>query len=136
MKSSRPYFLRALHEWIIDNRMTPHLMVDAAQPGVHVPQQHVKDGKIVLNIAPEAIQHLSMTNDWVSFDARFSGVAHRIRLPVMSINAIYAVENGRGMVFDHEEPSDNTSPPENTPPKQPGGRPSLRVIQSDKKSEK
>ncbi len=131
MNSSRPYFLRAIREWITDNELTPHLMVDAMQPGVNVPQQHVKDGKIVLNIASEAIQNLSMTNDWVNFDARFSGVVHRIRLPVMAINAIYAVENGRGMVFDQEE-SGGDAPPDNTPPTQSKGRPSLRVIKSDK----
>lgn len=130
MKSSRPYFLRALREWIADNQLTPHLMVDATRPGVVVPQQYVKEGKIVLNIADEAVQDLSMTNDWVTFDARFSGVPHRVRLPVIAINAIYAVENGRGMVFEHEELGD--LPPENPPPKQPAGRPQLKVIKTDR----
>jgi stringent starvation protein B len=118
--------LRALREWIVDNQLTPHLMVDAMKPGVSVPQQHVKDGKIVLNIASEAIQNLSMTNDWVNFDARFSGVVHRIRLPMIAINAIYAVENGRGMVFEQEELGD--TPPDPVPPTQLKGRPQLKVI--------
>lgn len=128
MNSSRPYFLRALHEWIIDNKLTPHLMVDAILPGVSVPQQYVKEGKIVLNIAPDAIQNLSMTNEWVNFDARFSGVVHRIRLPMMAISAIYAVENGRGMVFEQEELGGDDMPPKNIPPTQSKGRPSLKVI--------
>lgn len=128
MTPSRPYFLRALHEWIIDNKLTPHLMVDATQTGVAVPQQYVKDGKIVLNIAPEAITNLSLANDWVNFDARFSGVVHRIRIPIMAITAIYAVENGRGMVFEHEEPTGGDQPPENIPPTGSGARPSLKVV--------
>lgn len=131
MTLSRPYFLRALHEWIVDNAMTPHLMVDATLPGVSVPQQYVKDGKIVLNVAPDAISNLSMANDWVNFDARFSGVVHRIRLPILSITAIYAVENGRGMVFENEELGGDDLPPENNPPtpqSKTGGRPSLKVV--------
>lgn len=130
MTLTRPYFLRALHEWIVDNAMTPHLMVDATLPGVNVPQQHVKEGKIVLNIAPDAISNLSLANDWVNFDARFSGVVHRIRLPILSITAIYAVENGRGMVFEHEELGGDDAPPEHTPPTQSksNGRPSLKVV--------
>src|SRR3989338_270205 len=103
MTSSRPYFLRALNEWIVDNTMTPHVMVDAEKPGVAVPAQHIKEGKIVLNVSPDAIANLAITNDWMTFDDRFSGVVHRIRLPMIAITAIYAVENGRGMVFEHEE---------------------------------
>ena len=133
MTPSRPYFLRALHEWIVDNAMTPHLMVDATYPGTHIPQQYVKDGKIVLNIAPDAIANLSMTNDWVNFDARFSGVVHRIRLPILSINAIYAVENGRGMVFENEELGGDDTPPAAQPvPDQSKAnqktRPALKVV--------
>ena len=124
MNSSRPYFLRALHEWIVDNALTPHLMIDATIPGVVVPEQHIKDGKIVLNVSPQAVVGLSLTNDWVTFDARFSGVTRNIRLPMASITAIYALENGRGMVFEEEE-FDDVPPPEQTPS---GGRPSLKVV--------
>jgi stringent starvation protein B len=88
------------------------LLVDALKPGVMVPEQYVKDGKIVLNIAPEAINNLSMTKDWVTFDARFSGVLQRIRVPVLAINAIYAAENGRGMFFDEDEYDGDDVPPE------------------------
>ena len=133
MNSSRPYFIRALHEWIVDNQLTPHVMVNATIPGVSVPEKHIKDGKIVLNISPDAISDLVMTNDWVNFEARFSGVAYQIRLPVMSVEAIYAVENGRGMVFEQEPTDHEPLPPE--PPKSTDGngqkdnsRPSLKIV--------
>src|SRR3990167_9575918 len=113
MTSTKPYFIRALNEWIVDNLLTPHLMIDATKPGVSVPQQYVKDGKIVLNIMPMAIANLSITNEWVNFDARFSGVSHHIRVPVSAVTAIYAVENGRGMFFENEESGGdgNDTPP-------------------------
>lgn len=128
MTSTRPYFIRALNEWIVDNLFTPHLMVDATKPGVAVPQQYVKDGKIVLNIAPAAVQNLSLTNEWVNFDARFSGVSHRIRIPVSAVTAIYAVENGRGMFFENEAEEENGAPPTDEPPLTPKGKPSLKVV--------
>lgn len=130
MKSSRPYMIRALHEWIVDNEMTPHLMVDATRTGVDVPQQHVNEGKIVLNVAPKAVINLVMNNDWVTFDARFSGVVHRIRLPINAILSIYAMENGRGMFFDEDD--NDSPPPDNTPPDHPSdankGRPQLKIV--------
>lgn len=128
MTPSRPYFIRALYEWIVDNQLTPHLMVDATAVGVSVPKQFVKDGKIVLNVAPQAIINLSMTNEWVNFEARFSGVSHAIRLPVMSIGAVYAVENGRGMVFEPEPTDDTTPPPPSIDPSKKSDRPQLKVV--------
>lgn len=131
MTSSRPYFIRALHEWIVDNQLTPHLMVNATAPGVAVPEQYVRDGKIVLNVSPDAVMGLTMTNEWVNFEARFSGVPHQIRLPVMAIEAIYAVENGRGMVFE-QEPTDHATPPPDLPepPKtdKKSSRPTLKIV--------
>ncbi len=124
MTPSRPYFLRAINEWIVDNKLTPHLLVDALKPGVTVPEQYVKDGKIVLNIAPEAIGNLSIINDWITFDARFSGVLHRIRVPVLAINALYAAENGRGMFFEEDEYDGDDLPPE---PSEKGAA-TLRVV--------
>lgn len=131
MTSSKPYLLRALYDWITHNQLTPHLTVNVLIPGVHVPQQYVKDNTIILNIASQAIAHLVMTNDWITFDARFSGVSHRIRLPIKAVIAIYAVENGRGMMFDKEEDDDSAPPPPTTqPPMIPSGktRPSLKVV--------
>lgn len=133
MKSSRPYLLRALYEWIVDNDCTPHLLVNAEYPQVRVPAGYAQDGQIVLNVSPGAVRHLHMDNEGVSFESRFGGVAHSLHLPTGAILAIYARENGQGMVFeleapeamDEEKDGDETSPPQ-TP--RPGGRPSLKVV--------
>lgn len=127
MSPCRPYFIRSLYEWIVHNHLTPHVVVDALLPGVSVPENHIKDGKIVLNIASDAVGNLEMTNDWVNFDARFSGVPRRIRLPVKSITAIYAIENGRGMVFEPEDFGTDNPPPEKTPT-QIKKRPQLKIV--------
>ncbi|RLV61309.1 ClpXP protease specificity-enhancing factor [Parashewanella curva] len=100
---NRPYLLRAYYEWLLDNDLTPHLVVDAFVPGTQVPQQYVKDGQIVLNVAPSAVMNLEMGNSYVEFNARFGGVPHHILLPMGSVVAIYARENGAGSVFDMEE---------------------------------
>ena len=97
MTSHRPYLLRALHEWIADNGMTPHLLVDATRPAVQVPMHAVKDGKIVLNVAERAVQHLEMGNAVIRFSARFGGVSHAVSVPISAVLAIYARETGQGM---------------------------------------
>ena len=118
MTSHRPYLLRALYEWIADNDMTPHLLVDASQPGVRVPAHTVKDGKVVLNIAARAVGHLDMGIDAVRFTARFGGVSQAVVVPVAAVLAIYARETGQGMAL----PDDTaTSAPE--PPHDPGTDP-------------
>ena len=109
MTSSRPYMIRALYEWIVDNNLTPHLLIDVLVPGVEVPQEYVKDGQIVLNVAPTAIRDMLMTNELITFMSRFGGIPRQIRLVPSAVLAIYAKENGRGMVFDQEEP--DTLPP-------------------------
>ena len=106
MTSHRPYLLRALYEWISDNGMTPHLLVDATQPGVRVPAHTINEGKVVLNIAGRAVAHLSMDNEVVAFTARFAGVSHAVIVPVSAVLAIYARENGQGMAL----PEDNVAP--------------------------
>ena len=124
MNSSRPYIIRAIYEWIVDNDCTPHLLVEVDHEGVDVPQTYVTDGQIVLNISPNAVVGLEMGNDLVVFNGRFGGVATDIVVPIRAILGIYARENGQGMVFDAaEEPDD---PPE--PPAGRGGRPSLKVV--------
>ncbi|WP_445777020.1 ClpXP protease specificity-enhancing factor [Shewanella sp.] len=100
---NRPYLLRAYYEWLMDNHLTPHVVVDAFVKGTQVPQQFVKDGQIVLNIATGAVVNLHMTNDAVEFNARFGGVPQNVFLPMASIVAIYARENGAGTVFDMED---------------------------------
>jgi len=101
--NNKPYLLRALYEWILDNQGTPHLIVNADYPEVQVPREHVSNGEIVLNISPGAVQGLALENEEVSFNARFSGVARVIRVPMASILAIIARENSQGMAFPSEE---------------------------------
>lgn len=100
MTSSRPYIARALYEWIQDNDCTPYILVDALRRGVEVPNEFVKDGQIVLNISPSAVRALQIENDMVTFSGRFGGEALTITVPIDALMAIYARENGQGMVFD------------------------------------
>ncbi|ADE16876.1 Stringent starvation protein B [Nitrosococcus halophilus Nc 4] len=129
MTSSRPYLIRALYQWIVDNGLTPHLLVDASMPDVNVPSQHVSDGKIVLNVHPNSVRELSLENDWISFSARFSGAPYKVIFPVRATLAIYARENGQGMVFPEEGNGDDGGGPPSPPSSDTGGRkPSLRVV--------
>ena len=102
LKPRRPYLLRAMHEWIEDSGHTPHIVVDASVDGVSVPKEHVKDGKIILNISETAAHNLKLTNDSVSFRARFSGVPFDVWVPMKSVLGIYARETGQGMIFSHD----------------------------------
>lgn len=129
MSSSRPYLIRALYEWIVDNGFTPYLMVDATQAGVVVPSGYVQEGKIVLNISPQAIAGLDMSNDFIRFNARFSGSPLSVEVPTGAVLAIYAKENGQGMAFpggsdQGPEPPDQPSGPD----KPRSGRPNLKVV--------
>lgn len=111
LSSSRPYMVRALYEWLVDNNCTPHLLVDATRDGVNVPQQFVQDGQIVLNISPTAVMNLQMQNSCIFFDARFGGVPMQVMLPIQSVLGIYARENGQGMMFDPNEDGFDSEPP-------------------------
>ena len=102
MTSVKPYFIKALHEWISDNGLTPLIVVDAGFEGLRVPDGVVEDGKVVLNVSYDASQNLVMDDELVTFNARFSGVSHAIIIPMEAISAIYARENGKGMMFDVE----------------------------------
>ena len=99
MTSHRPYLLRALVEWINDNDLTPHLLVDATVAGVQVPPSAVQDGRVILNIAERAVARLYIDNQSVSFSARFGGVSHSVSVPVAAVLAVYARENGQGMAL-------------------------------------
>ena len=103
MTSSKPYLVRALYEWILDNGTTPYILVDTGSEQVQIPAGIANDGKVVLNLAPQAIQDLEMTNSHISFSARFNGVAEDIFCPMTSLMAIYARENGEGMMFPPED---------------------------------
>lgn len=128
MTPSRPYLLRAIYEWLIDNHLTPFVIVDATLPAVEVPQKFVKDGEIILNIEPQAISHLHLGNEWIEFDAKFSGIAHHITVPMPAIKAIYASENGRGMVFSADDLGQNPTPPNPNNPLPKKSRPDLKIV--------
>ena len=145
MTSSRSYIARALYEWILDNDCTPYILVDANRQGVEVPREFVRDGQIVLNVSPSAVRALVMGNDVITFDGRFGGEALTITVPIEAMMAIYARENGQGMVFEAagevepeveddapiiEEVSDTDTPSEPPEPTRPPrtGRPNLKVI--------
>lgn len=127
MKSSRPYLVRALYQWIVDNDCTPHLLVDARLPGVEVPQQYVNNGQIVLNIVPSAVAGLELGDDWIAFSGRFGGVASNVLVPVGAVLGIYARENGQGMVFEAEQ-SPPPEPADENPAAARAAKPSLRVV--------
>lgn len=127
MTPSRPYLIRAIREWIIDNGMTPHMLVDATIDDVEVPQSYVQSGKIVLNVSDQAVRGLDLDdNKAVRFEARFAGRPVAIHVPVMAVIALYALETGRGMVFN-DEPGDD-DPPTSPDPSPKKGKPELKVI--------
>lgn len=109
-RSKRPYLIRAMHEWMGDNGHTPHIVIDASVDGVTVPVEHVKDGKIILNISHSAAHNLKLSNVAVSFRARFSGIPFDVWAPVASVLGIYAKETGQGMIFSHS--ADQPEPPD------------------------
>lgn len=124
MTSSVPYLLRAINEWILDNSLTPYLIVDANVEQTSVPTEYVKDGQIVLNISPTAIRDLVIGDEFVAFSGRFGGVPHEIFAPIDAVMGIVAKENGEGMWFPREE-SQPEPPPQPTKKK---GPPALKVI--------
>jgi stringent starvation protein B len=129
MTSNRPYLIRALYEWLVDNDLTPYLLVDANRDSVHVPTRYVEEGRIVLNVSPGAVRDLSLGNDLVAFEARFGGSAFAISLPPDAVLGVYARENGKGMLFPDEGAQDEPEPPKpDDPAPAPAGRPSLKVV--------
>lgn len=111
MTSNKPYFLRALYEWIADNNMVPHIAVDATKNNLKIPLQFVKDGQIVLNISVSAANKLQMTNEFISFNARFGGIGMEVYIPIGAVSAIYARETGEGMMFDTSDDDGGGAPP-------------------------
>lgn len=127
MTPLKPYLIRAIYDWILDNNLTPHLLVNAEDPNALLPQQFVQDGRIILNIRPAAVEALSLGNEAIEFNTRFSGKSTYINAPISAIMAIYAKENGKGMVFEIEE-SQNDEPPPPPPEKPKKTKPALRVV--------
>jgi stringent starvation protein B len=123
-----------MHEWMVDNGFTPHIVVDAGRDGLRVPPGHVQDGKVVLNVSPAATRALALGNDVVTFEARFNGVSQQLSVPVTAILGIYARETGQGMLFSDEDapPPGTPAPDGGTPQPPPAGgdkpRPKLKVI--------
>ena len=132
MSSLKPYLIRAIYDWIVDNSYTPYLLVNAQAEGAVVPQAFVQDGRIVLNLRPQAVQGLVIGNDDIAFSARFGVKPMQVYVPIKAVLALYAQENGRGMVFDEDEEGDDTTPPpqpETEPPKpESRKRPTLTVV--------
>ncbi len=137
MSSSKPYLLRAFYDWIVDNNCTPYMVFNTEFPDVQVPQQYVEDGRIILNVAPVAVKSLLISNDGVQFNARFSSRLMEIYAPIKSVLAVYARENGRGMVFGDEDEDDGGDEPPTPGPgsdisgdtkKSRKGRPNLKVV--------
>lgn len=142
MKPSRPYIVKALYDWLLDNDLTPHLLVDAAQEDVIVPLQFVEDGQIVMNINPSAVRNFYMDDQAISFNARFSGQPMDVYIPMKAMLAIYARENGQGMGFGGEpgvesyleaeltevESSDEVKASEDKADKPKAKRPALKVV--------
>ena len=133
LPSTKPYLIRAIHEWCCDHGFTPYIAV-VADERARVPREFVRDGKIVLNIGHEATGHLNLANEGISFQARFGGVARDISVPIGNVAAIYAKENGVGMAFEPDSEGQagatvsvaEDRDPE--PPVPPAGRPRLQRI--------
>ncbi|MCD1124947.1 ClpXP protease specificity-enhancing factor [Jinshanibacter sp. LJY008] len=102
MTPRRPYLLRAFYDWLLDNQLTPHLVVDVSVPGISVPMEFARDGQIILNIAPHAVGNLELGNDDIRFNARFGGIPRHVHVPMAAVLAIYARENGAGTMFEPE----------------------------------
>jgi stringent starvation protein B len=139
-RSRRPYLIRAIYDWATANGYTPHVLVAADYPGVQVPTQYVQDGRITLNISPTAVQNFDVLPELLWFSARFAGRAYEIQVPVGAVLAVFARENGEGVVFGEVEPLDGTpetgpvtaqdhgpSPDPDDRPR-PSGRPHLRRV--------
>ncbi len=135
-KSTKPYLIRAIYEWCIDNAYTPYLSV-VVDSHTRVPLEYVKDGQIILNLSPGATHGMLMDNDWIQFSARFNGVSRQLEVPISAVAGIFSRENGEGMGFEvisepvveavdstASSPSD-TEPP--SPPKPPG-KPKLQIV--------
>jgi len=131
--SSRPYLVRAINEWIVDSGLTPHLLVDADFPGLDVPESSIQDGRVVLNISPSAVRDLLIDAEMLTFVARFGGVSRAVTVPIEAVEAVYARENGRGMMFPVDQEDDDaadTASGESEEGEKPDrkSRPNLKVV--------
>lgn len=128
MTSQKPYLIRAIYEWLVDNELTPYLLVSTAFEGVQVPEDYIHDGKIVLNIAPDAVRNFLADNDWISFSARFSGKSMELFIPIVAVQAIYGKENNEGMFFPDEDDTPPSAPEDDHTSPSSKGKPSLSIV--------
>lgn len=128
MTSNKPYLIRAMYDWIIDNGFTPYLLVDTDYSEVQVPQKHVVESRIVLNVSPLATRGLLLENDRIIFSARFSGKTEQIFVPPAAVMKIYARENGHGFAFIMEEDTPPSGSNGNEGPSSRTNRPALKVV--------
>jgi stringent starvation protein B len=141
MTSQKPYLLRALYDWILDNHLTPYIVIDVHTKNVRVPMQYVQDGKIILDISAKAVHNLTFDNHYVNFKARFGAASTEIYAPINAVLAIYAHENGAGIVFDPDDPGDENNDhgnndgnapnsPRSSGPPEASSKPKLTLIKS------
>jgi stringent starvation protein B len=132
-RSTKPYLVRAIHEWCSDSNLTPYLSVKV-DANTRVPQEYVRDGEIVLNVSYDAVHKLTIGNDGIQFAARFNGVSRECSVPMSAVAGIFARENGQGMFFPPEPGAEANSageaagPPDTPGTPAPGGRPKLQII--------
>lgn len=132
MTSNKPYLIRALYEWLVDNDATPYILVDSQNPQVEIPTGIEKDGQVVLNIAARAVQGLVMENTHIAFSARFNGRAQNIYIPIQAVMAIYSMEDGEGMMFAEDTSAKTTASQDKAPAEggtqKPSGGPGLKIV--------
>jgi len=128
MLSSRPYLVRAINDWIVDSGLTPHLLVSAEFPGLDVPASSIQDGRVVLNISPSAVRDLLIDDAMVTFVARFGGISRAVSVPIAAVEAVYARENGRGMMFPADEENDTAENSEDGGKPDRTSKPNLKVV--------
>jgi len=124
MTSTRPYLVRAIYDWITDNKLTPYILVNAQIPAMKIPERYVDNGRIILNISYRAVRELQLENDRINFNARFDGQPMNVSIPMQAVIAIYAKENGQGMVLDEQ----NGNPPPPEPPPEKVSKPHLTLV--------
>lgn len=125
--STRPYLVRAIREWTIDNGLTPQLLVNAQAEGVEVPQEFIEEGRIVLNVHPKAVDAMHLGNDFISFLARFHGVSRQVTVPLSAVMGIFARENNQGMFFKEERSAPSGKQTQDDPPLR--GKPQLKLVE-------
>jgi stringent starvation protein B len=124
LRPLRPYLVRAIIDWVVDNSQTPHLVLDCAIDGVDAPRERAQEGKLVLNVSANATRNLAIGNDWLTVDCRFGGRPVHVRAPMGAVVGVYAKESGIGMAFEAESPTEPQQPP--SEPKPAG--PTLKLV--------